>query len=478
MNTEAQEYILSHYEVSTLDIIEFFELQGCINQKTSMNQIMNITATWINIKVLKTSKDTAKKRIGNKMYEENYEVFKSEEAIAYWTQKTIILTALKIKQAASQINLNYADALVESSKTRTFLICSESEDEDYIQKDSYGSSSSSGRRQYRDQRTARDYLVSTNKQDSIKLLPEDSKWLLSSFNISEEFINKRNSIVQECSGLDKNLKLDEELSLNCILLLDADFFSNILPTNVYEEVCVSMKEHYDKYKEKNNDLYAKEVFGFCLLLTQEKSDKVEKYIEESTLSFFIKTILFSLMNTYVKGYCIKDLDESTLVKDGIVSFLNPFFPNCKEYTTFGADKPIKESNTRFSKIDPSLSKHVKKADFSVVIRKKKMKSKGDLVKISKYMKDTLDAIERDGYSNVSIVDMVFSGDSVSTYVMEHKHDYVYTFYKQGRFYIPSDHHDIFRIVPVFSILGQLKNIVMESAKKLSCQKRASVFKVG
>lgn len=49
----------------------------------------------------------------------------------------------------------------------------------------------------------------------------------------------------------------------------------------------------------------------------------------------------------------------------------------------------------------------------------------DLVKMARYMKDTLDSIEARGFQQVAITDMISSGVSCAVYIMEHRHDYIY-----------------------------------------------------
>lgn len=132
-------------------------------------------------------------------------------------------------------------------------------------------------------------------------------------------------------------------------------------------------------------------------------------------------------------------------------------------------------------MDSSLNDHVRKADFSIVStlsshmvfaleaksEKCKDKSKGDLIKMARYMKDILDSTAMEGYQKVCIVGSISSGASVKSFIMEQSHDYLYTLYKQGEYYIPLNHYDMFRIMPIFSILEQQKNIVLQSIQELS-----------
>lgn len=172
------------------------------------------------------------------------------------------------------------------------------------------------------------------------------------------------------------------------------------------------------------------------------------------------------------------------MKDGILPVLENYFPNNKRYTAFDADKGIRESKKRFIDIDLSLSRHTRKGDFSVVTyqpkhlifalesrpERNKGRSNGDVIKMARYMKDTLDSIESGGFNNVAIAAMITSRVCCSCYLMEHKYDYIYTLYKQSSFYIPIDYHDIFRINATFSIMNQLKNVLQETIVELSTLK--------
>jgi hypothetical protein len=73
----------------------------------------------------------------------------------------------------------------------------------------------------------------------------------------------------------------------------------------------------------------------------------------------------------------------------------------------------------------------------------------------------------ESYQNVCIVGNISSGTSVKSYIMEQSHDYLYTLYKQGEYYMPLNYYDMFRIMPIFSILEQQKKIVLQSIRELS-----------
>jgi hypothetical protein len=92
----------------------------------------------------------------------------------------------------------------------------------------------------------------------------------------------------------------------------------------------------------------------------------------------------------------------------------------------------------------------------------KGQSKGDLIKIARYMKDTLDSIQSEGLNNVIVAGIITSGVCCSCYLMENKYDY--------NIYIPIDYYDMFRINTTFPIMNQLKNILQEKTVELSTLK--------
>ncbi|KAI8646281.1 hypothetical protein BD408DRAFT_428887 [Parasitella parasitica] len=220
----------------------------------------------------------------------------------------------------------------------------------------------------------------------------------------------------------------------------------------YEEACSEVKESFLKYKEEDVKSYVDGISYFTKLITEGDFDEAEEKLKILNLPSHIRAILHALQ------------------------------------TTFGADKEIRESKKRFIDIDPSLSGHARKRDFSVVTNQSKhlifaLESKperdkggsnGDAIKMARYMKDTLDSIESEGFNNVVIAGMITSGACCSCYLMEHKYDYIYTFYKQSSFYIPIDYHDMYRINAIFPIMNQLKNVLQETIVELSTLKHEKI----
>lgn len=118
----------------------------------------------------------------------------------------------------------------------------------------------------------RDYLVSSNSTDAIELESIDRKWILQSgYDLSTHFLRKRNQLVAQCAECTVELKMDEEMAINGIILLDDDRISNLTPFQQYEEACKEMKDHYSKDKiddhNQNQDIFNfAKVFLFSLLI--------------------------------------------------------------------------------------------------------------------------------------------------------------------------------------------------------------------
>lgn len=186
-------------------------------------------------------------------------------------------------------------------------------------------------------------------------------------------------------------------------------------------------------------------------------------------------------DTYCKGYSLTAVNESTLMKDGIGPFLYQYFPNSSQYTSHGAEQAIKESKRRFSELDPSLKSNVRKGDYSIITNKSnhsifvveaksekcKKQSTDDMVKMARYMKDTLDCIEDDGYGQVTVCGLISSGVTCSIYAMQHNYDFIYTLYKLKCFHLPVDYHDMYRINSIFGAFESLKRIILDTTNVLS-----------
>lgn len=48
--------------------------------------------------------------------------------------------------------------------------------------------------------------------------------------------------MDRCDGGTEELEIDEELSINGILLLDDDYTSNMMPIQQYEEACQEIRD--------------------------------------------------------------------------------------------------------------------------------------------------------------------------------------------------------------------------------------------
>ncbi|KAI8977438.1 hypothetical protein BDF20DRAFT_567759 [Mycotypha africana] len=113
------------------------------------------------------------------------------------------------------------------------------------------------------QKTAKDYLVSTNANDVIDLANINNKWTLKGgYNLSTSFLKRRNELVNKCTDCSTLLEPDEELSVNGIMLLDDDVDSNMIRFDYYEEACAEVKETYLRYKTEEVKSHAEGMFQF------------------------------------------------------------------------------------------------------------------------------------------------------------------------------------------------------------------------
>lgn len=94
-------------------------------------------------------------------------------------------------------------------------------------------------------------------------------------------------------------------------------------------------------------------------------------------------------------------------------------------------------------------------------------SQSDLIKLSRYMKDTLDTITLQGFNPVCLVGALVSGDSVSLYLMEHSYDYLYILYKAYTFNVPVNSSDMFRIIPIIPIVKSLRKLIQCTTDELA-----------
>ncbi|CAO3616690.1 unnamed protein product [Mucor fragilis] len=331
-----------------------------------------------------------------------------------------------------------------------------------------------------------DYLVSTNTTDEVSSTACNVEWILNNDdNLSRAFMEKRNTLIETCRSDKRKLSTQEQLALSGILLLDDRHQSDFLSNTHYVQACRELKLKYGQFADAV-DPPMHDVYNCVELIRNGDSSKVEDLLDTSSLPIRFKTILFSLNRTYGASYSIKNANENTIIKDYLLPMLDPFFPNTEYSTSFAADKEIEQSNNRFISMDPSLAKHVKKADYSIVHNatkytllileakscKQQHKSATDLIKIGKYLKDTIDAAESKGFRELKLVGLISSGEHVDAYLLAHDHDYIYTMYKLYTFHIPIDRTDIHRCVPALSIIPRLAKIILASVDLLNQPKRS------
>ncbi|GAN03945.1 hypothetical protein MAM1_0051c03401 [Mucor ambiguus] len=327
-----------------------------------------------------------------------------------------------------------------------------------------------------------EYLISTNENDIIIVNDSNRVWKLGNqINLSEKFLKSRNQLVKECQATRRKLADDEQLALSGIILLDNDHISNVLE---HQDHLQAYREVEIKYKtnDSTEDLAIADIVKCLdLIRTAARSTTVDTALDSSSLPTRVKTILYSLKSTYSRQYSVKGINENTVIKDYLVPMLDSFFPNSDYMTTYAADKEIKESSNRFMAIDPSLTKHSKKADYSVVHNATKYtlltveakscqqqsKSSSDLIKIGKYLKDVLEAAKKKGYQGLQLIGVVSSGEHINIYVLEHNYDYIYTLFKLDTIHIPVNYTNIHSVMPAFQIMPKLKNIVDANIDKLN-----------
>ncbi|KAL0140134.1 hypothetical protein V8B55DRAFT_1504444, partial [Mucor lusitanicus] len=250
-------------------------------------------------------------------------------------------------------------------------------------------------------------------------------------------------MVQMCRNPTVKICDEHQLALSGILLLDIDQTLSILEHMDYLNAYKEMDSNYAKFTAGGHGAWIQDVYENLHLIRTAATASFNTCVNSSTLPFEVKSILHSLKRTYSRQYSIKGVNENTIIKDHLVPILDSFFPNDDYLTTYAADKEIAESSIRFTAIDPSLQKHAKKADYSVVHNPTKFalltveakscqnqsKSSSDVVKIGKYLKDLLDAAEAKGYQGLQLLGLVSRGDQINVYVVEHKYDCIYTMFK-------------------------------------------------
>jgi hypothetical protein len=146
--------------------------------------------------------------------------------------------------------------------------------------------------------------------------------------------------------------------------------------------------------------------------------------------------------------------------------------------SIGADAMISDSSKRFTKLDPSLKNHGKRADFTVVSNKSghillsleaksnKTKHVNELVKLCRELKDSMKAINSDGHSGVIVSGILMKGNRCHVYCMDHVFDGLYRVVLLKRIHFPSDCYQMHLLLPIFPLFQRLQIIVQSSAVKL------------
>lgn len=143
-----------------------------------------------------------------------------------------------------------------------------------------------------------------------------------------------------------------------------------------------------------------------------------KFSEDSTVC----KVLGNFLDVYSVDYSTYDINEATLVRDTIDIFLRVHFPSSPLAKSIGADAMIPDSSKRFTRLDPPLKNHGKRADFSVISTKtgyhilsleaksNHTKHVDETVKLCKELKDLIKAMNSSGHFGVIVTGILMRGN--------------------------------------------------------------------
>jgi hypothetical protein len=371
---------------------------------------------------------------------------------------------------------NYADVFAaESSGSQ------ESEGSKYQSRESTPSSSSSIDE---NQDETKQYLTHDGETYQYKLKKDSIRWLVNDYDVSQAFFNYRDAAISKAEDL-QNLNDHEQLALDGIMLIDNGFVNTDIVD--YEEVrhILNDIDQVDDFKSARMKKSQEElVIKFANDLATRNIDvtTIQKYVKEHEDEHpddaSVCRVLYNVMDIYSTDYSTDQLNEATLVRDTIDTFFKSFFPNSPLTKSIGADAMISDSSKRFTKLDPSLKNHGKRADFTVVSNKSghillsleaksnKTKHVNELVKLCRELKDSMKAINSDGHSGVIVSGILMKGNRCHVYCMDHVFDGLYRVVLLKRIHFPSDCYQMHLLLPIFPLFQRLQIIVQSSAVKL------------
>ncbi|GAN03576.1 hypothetical protein MAM1_0043c03031 [Mucor ambiguus] len=502
---ELFDYFAEHASYDTFQIQEFLKIQNCPTKVSSDKNFKYFIESVCQSKS-KQAKYPKAKAFANKIRDDKFDVLKQVEFIEYWRLKEQVVTRAKLRCSEigygqvfgvanpSPIQVNSSDAQANPSDVQAnpsdaqanpSQICSlnsSQDDPDYESKESTPSSTSSndgetGSRKY--------YLVHDGDSYEYKLKDDASRWIVDNYDVSDAFFNYREQSKTKAEDLEE-LDTHEQLSLDGIMLIDKDFMQTDVVDYQHIEAILDDIDNHIHFKQPTLPSTKKLFLSrFAEDMARRKINKTKIFADINSYkqengpdANILCTTLENLVNTYTADYTNDKANEATLVRDSIDNILKPYFPNSLLTRSVGADRMIRDSSDRFTRLDPSLACSGKRADFSVVSLKSchallsleaksnRTKNVDEMVKLCKEMKDTIKAIHKEKRGNVAVCGILMRDVSSQVYVMDHEFDGLYRVVLLGKFDLPRDCYGMQNLVSIISVFEKLKTIVHSSATTL------------
>ncbi|KAL9539440.1 hypothetical protein MBANPS3_010261 [Mucor bainieri] len=362
-------------------------------------------------------------------------------------------------------------------------------DEEFTAPDGPSSQDSSESLQHKipPNRQALYYLSTVEGSYEFKLNRSSKTWLSTSgFDISRSFMKFRDKCVARAEDL-KELNQYETLALDGILVIDDNIHTEIYVPLEEIEYLLQAIDAIDYFKipeleeaEANIcDRFARRMKSKVVDADQVEND-VDQWCRllpnQGVDTKRLNNVLCEFSSTYSGDYSITSVNEATLVRDTIDMLLKQYIKSSPIMKCLGADNMILASSVRFTKSDPSLVNHGKRADFSVVSAREKhllmaLECKkhgsalsGDFVKLARELKDSLKMINESGYADVPVIGLLLKGASCSIYVMDHRFDGVYRMVLVDMIFMPRNRYDLSGVKDIIAAMKKLKTVVSLSAR--------------
>ncbi|KAL9543188.1 hypothetical protein MBANPS3_008240, partial [Mucor bainieri] len=508
--------------IDTFRIEDFLDKQKCESRESSKQDFIRFV-TSINNSKSKSEKMLQAKKIAKYLIQNDFDILLSGDFVDYWTdreraQTRSIRRATNTRAALDQANTVYelfttsaaqnmpttsqsatsASQSIPATSQSTTSASQHTTIKDTISSivfssDDSSSSVSSQEASSQDSQkvnlpTHLYYLNTTEgkyerDRDGIKM-----RWISSkNFDISDSFLDFRDRCISRAEDLE-TLDPYEQLALDGIMVIDDDICAErYLPFEAVEtmleeinatqrfqipapeaemtEICQAFEHHMKKRRVEDTELEA--------VIAQWKA-KYPKYNATA-----IQTVLTGLRDTYTMNYSVTSNNEATLVRDTLDIFFKAFFRNTPLKRCLGADCMIRSSSKRYRDMDPSLSTHGKRADFSIVsvrdehlllaLEAKRIgaSKSGDFIKIAKELKDSLKGIGLDGYTDVAVVGLLLEGHTCKVFVMDHVYDFMYRMVLIDKWYLPQDRYNMSCVQSILSTMRSLKSLTDTMARTLN-----------